>query len=100
MAGEWRYDVTYNGQLYRTRFAVGQAMKFTFNGNGSFHNPANWSGSRMPTLPVPDGVEVVISSSGANQCVVDAPVRFLKGSKLTINSGANVRFQQNLVLER
>lgn len=100
MAGEWRYDVTYNGQLHRTRFAVGQTMKFTFNGNGSFHNPANWSGSRMPSLPVPNGVEVVISTTGTNQCVVDAPVRFLKGARLTVNSSANLRFQQNLQMEQ
>lgn len=95
-AGEWRYDITHNGVLYRTRFAVGQSMSYTFNGNGSFFDPAQWLGSRMPSIPVPDGVEVLIQTTGANVCTVDIPVIFLKGSKLTVGTGSNIRFQQNL----
>jgi murein DD-endopeptidase MepM/ murein hydrolase activator NlpD len=99
MVGEWRYDVVHNGLLFRTRFAVGQPLQYNFSGNGSFHDPANWVGARMPSLPVPNGVEVIISSGGSNQCVVNEPVIFLKGAKLTVNNGANIRFFSNFRIE-
>lgn len=96
--GKWTYEILYNGVTVSTNFMRNQAMTYTFNGNGSFFNPANWVGGQVPPLPVPDGVEVTIQTTGNNVCLVDLAVTFMKGSKLIIAPTSKIRSQQNILL--
>lgn len=71
---------------------AGASPVFTFTGNGSFSNPANWQGGQVPPSVIPSGTEVVISPSAGGQCVLDVsstPLTFSSGSKLTVSNNAN-----------
>lgn len=96
--GKWTYEVFYNGKTVSTNFMRNQSMVYTFTGNGSFFNPSNWAGNQVPPLPVPDGVEVTIQTTGTNVCLVDIATTFMKGSKLTIAPNSRIRSQQNILI--
>jgi hypothetical protein len=71
---------------------------YTFDGNGDWNNAANWSGSVVPTSPVPSGTTVTISPQAGGSCVVNVPVTFLSGSTLTVSTGAKFNIQGNLTI--
>ncbi|MBL0335172.1 MAG: hypothetical protein IPP73_07580 [Chitinophagaceae bacterium] len=70
----------------------------TFNGNGNWSNPANWSSGQTPPANIPAGTAVTINPIPGGQCVIDIPVTFLKGADLIIKPGSNFIVGNNLTL--
>jgi murein DD-endopeptidase MepM/ murein hydrolase activator NlpD len=95
-AGNWKYEVTYNGKTYSKQFFM--EVVYTFNGNGNFTDVANWIGSIKPPNPLTLG-EVIIKTNGTNQCIVNATQTFSPGTKLTVKEGSNIRLPNNLVIQ-
>jgi hypothetical protein len=71
---------------------------YTFNGNGNWDNAANWSGSAVPTSPVPSGTTVTISPQSGGSCILNVPVTFSSGSTLTVSTGAVFKIMGNLTI--
>ncbi len=97
--GVWKYEVTYNSQTFNTNFAVNSMLQYTFNGNGNFTDAANWQAGNMPFTPIPSGAEVIVNTTGANECIINQQVVFLPGSKLTIAAGSKLKMSQNLQMQ-
>ncbi len=94
-AGYWTYEVTYNGKTYSRQFFM--EVVYTFNGNGNYTNSANWIGNIMPPNPLTNG-EVIIKTTGANECIVNQPQTFSGTGKLTIAAGSKIRIPSNLII--
>jgi hypothetical protein len=71
---------------------------YTFNGNGYWTNAANWSGSAVPTSPVPSGTTVTISPQAGGSCILNVPMTFSSGSTLTVSTDAVFKVMGNLTI--
>lgn len=74
--------------------------KFEFTGNGLFSNSALWLSGNKPSITVPAGTEVIINHQVGGECVLDVPVTFQKGSRLTIKDGKVLKLQNSLEIKR
>lgn len=88
--GEWS-----NIRLFRPLLSA----VYKFIGNGSYHNATNWENNNTPPNPVSSGIEVTILSSNNSECIIDQPVTFSKGSKLTLGTDCKLRLAQNLFVQ-
>lgn len=95
--GIWYYKVQYNGQTDSAAFAVNVLFKYRFTGNGNYTLAANWVNNMVPPNPVPAGVEVIIDNQ-QNECIVNVPVTFRRGAKLTVGAFNKLRIPQNLII--
>ena len=71
---------------------------YTFNGNGDWSNAANWSGSAVPTSPVPSGTTVTITPPTGGSCTLNVPMIFASGSTLTVSTKAVFNVMGNLTI--
>jgi 1,4-alpha-glucan branching enzyme len=86
-------------QIIAESVVAGVTPTFTFNGNGAWTNPANWSGGNQPPNTIPAGTEIIINPAPGGTCVIDVnstPITFAQGSKLTVANGANLVINGNL----
>ncbi|HMP22095.1 MAG TPA: M23 family metallopeptidase [Ferruginibacter sp.] len=95
--GIWHYKATYNGQSDSAAFAVNILFQYRFTGNGNYSAASNWQNNKVPPNPVPRGIEVVIDNQ-QNECIIDVPVTFQKGAKLTISQSNKIKIPQNLLI--
>ncbi len=96
-AGNWTYEVTYNGKTYSKQFFM--EIVYTFNGNGNYTDAANWIGSIKPPNPCTNG-EVIIKTTGTNECIVNTPQTFSGAGKLTIKAGSKIKIPGNLIIQK
>jgi len=71
--------------------------KYEFNGRGNADNSQNWLNGIKPPSDIPGGVEVVINPEKDKPCILNVPLH-IKGGKLTINKGAKVIVQGQVLV--
>ncbi|MEP6674407.1 MAG: hypothetical protein ABJA78_04605 [Ferruginibacter sp.] len=69
---------------------------YTFNGNGNWDNPANWSNNTVPPAVLPAGSQIVIDPS-AGECVLNVTQTVSAGATLTVKTGKIFRIPGNLI---
>jgi hypothetical protein len=75
-------------------FAVGKPslslpVIYTFNGNGLWTNPANWTNNLVPPANLPAGSQIIINPVAGGQCVLNTAQNILPGATLTVNAFKN-----------
>jgi hypothetical protein len=72
---------------------------FTFNGNGSYKNPANWLGGIVPPTVLPAGSEIIINPltvNGDEECIMDKVQEIRPGGKFSVAPGKKIRLLANM----
>ena len=72
---------------------------YTFNGNGNWDNPANWSNGTVPPATLPSGSQIVIDPSAGGECVLNVTQHISVGATFTVKTGKVLRLPQNLILQ-
>lgn len=86
--GMFQGDYTHTGQSLSNWVET----VYTFVGNGSWSDPANWENSQVPPYLLSLGNSVIISPAPDGECVVDKPVIVGQGASLNIKPGKKLRF--------
>jgi len=94
----WFNSSTYKfgSELYAGEVAPATLNRYTFTGNGSFDNAANWLEGQVPPEDIYSGMEIIIKPINGGEFILNQPLHF-KGGKLTIAPGAKVTIPGALV---
>lgn len=79
----------YGEEPYIGTVAPAPLPLYTFTGNGSFDNPANWLEGKVPPEDIYNGTEVIIKPASNAACIFNQPLH-IRGGKLTIAAGAKI----------
>ena len=69
---------------------------FTFNGNGNWDNPANWTNGIIPPANLQEGFQIFINPAFNGECILNVPQTISKNAILTITAGAKFKILGNL----
>ena len=70
---------------------------YTFTGDGSWLNAANWEGGIIPPPTLTAGNCIVINPTGT--CVLDTEQSITVGASLKVLKNKNFNIQHNLILQ-
>ncbi len=70
---------------------------YTFNGNGSWNDPANWLGGQIPTNPIPVGTVVLVNPSTGGSCTFNGSLTISSGATLLIPPNVNFTVNGNII---
>ena len=73
-------------------------VTYTFIGNGNWNDPTNWLGNIVPQSPVPNSTIIIINPPSGSECILNVPVTFSQGSKLSVATGAIFKILGNLTI--
>jgi len=88
----------YGSEWYAGEVAPPLLNKYTFTGNGSLDNPANWLEGQVPPEDIYSGMEISIKPANGGEFILNQPLHF-KGGKLTIAPGAKVTIPGELLTQ-
>ncbi len=71
---------------------------YTFNGNGSWTNPGNWSYGMIPPGTLPAGNVILIYPSPGSDCILNINQHISSGSSMTVRTGAKLVIQGGLFI--
>ena len=72
---------------------------YTFTGNGSWTEAANWQGNLIPPASLSYGNSILINPAGTGECVLNTPQTIAFGASITVNPGKKFRINGNLLLK-
>lgn len=98
VAGNFAFTVRltdYDNQFAEKTLSLLIADVYRFVGNGDWNNPSNWTGNRIPAVPLPSGAEVIIDPVAGGECTYVGNLTLQTGAKLTVQPGKvlNVKSQ-------
>jgi glucose/arabinose dehydrogenase len=96
--GEMYVTSIYNGTVHRM-VSDGPVLQYTFTGNGSWTNAANWSNNMIPSTSSPSGSIIVITPTAGGECVVNVPVNISSGMKIKVENSKSLRMSNNLTFQ-
>jgi glucose/arabinose dehydrogenase len=86
-----------NGNVYRVQ--SNGPIQYTFTGNGSWTNPANWSNNTVPPSNSLTGSIITIRPSVGGECIVNVPITIASGTKVLIENSKVLRMNSNLAMQ-
>lgn len=87
----------YCGLLMASSVMEFPVTTYTFIGNGSWLNAANWEGGNIPPTPLPAANCIIINPSG--NCILDTEQRIAVGASLKVLKNKSFNIQHNLILQ-
>lgn len=89
--------VANNGSIFSNGYII-TPFVYNFTGSGNWSVASNWKNNLIPPASLPACSEIVVSPSGAAECVLDMPQTVATGAKFTVVAGKKLRILSNLVL--
>jgi len=74
------------------------SQTYTFNGNGNWSDPANWSSNTVPPATITGSATIIINPPGDGECVLDVEQHISSSATLTVAEGKKFRVQGNLIV--
>ena len=71
---------------------------YTFNGNGNWTVPSNWSNNTIPPTPLLTGSTIYISPAVGGSCILNINQVISAGAYLIVSPGANFIIPANVIL--
>jgi CHRD domain len=99
LAGKFYLDI------HTPIYAGGEARgfltpKYTFTGNGSWSNAANWDGGSVPPSNLTGRGEIVIDPIVGGECVMNIPTQTIApGAKFTVKTLKKLRIVGSLIIQ-
>jgi len=71
---------------------------YTFNGNGNWTVPSNWSNNTIPPSPLLTGSTIYISPAVGGSCILNITQIISTGANLIVATGANFIIPGNIIM--
>ncbi len=74
-------------------------FSYTFTGNGSWNNSANWLGNNKPPLILPAGSTIIIDPEMTGECILDVNQQVSAGASFIVRPGKKLLVPGNLLIQ-
>jgi uncharacterized delta-60 repeat protein len=99
ITGGYNYNINEHSDFELNAFTkITTGRLYTFNGNGSWTNPGNWSYGMIPPGTLPVGNVILINPSPGGICTLNVNQYISSGSSMTVRTGANLVIQGGLFI--
>lgn len=72
---------------------------YTFTGNGSWNNAANWSGNTIPPASLSAGGSIIIDPIVGGECILSTTQLMQAGTYFEVKPGKKLTVQGNLIIQ-
>jgi trimeric autotransporter adhesin len=80
------------------KLSTPSVRRYTFTGNGSWDDAANWLNNSIPPLILDDNTEIVIDPAVNGECLLNRPQQIRTTNKLFVKSGKKFRIAGDLII--
>jgi len=72
---------------------------YTFNGNGSWNNAANWADNIIPPVNLPAGSSIIIDPLISGECILNSTQQIQAGGYFEVKAGKKMTVPGNLIIQ-
>ena len=72
---------------------------YTFNGNGNWDNPANWSNNTIPPAILTGNASIIVDPPAGSECILNIVQRVQNGAILTVTDGKKFTISGDLIIK-
>ena len=77
-----------------------QPLVYTFNGNGNWDNPANWSNNTIPPAILTGNASIIVDPPAGSECILNIVQRVQNGAILTVIDGKKFTISGDLIIQQ
>ena len=77
-----------------------QPLIYTFNGNGNWDNPANWSNNTLPPAILTGNASIIVDPPAGSECILNIVQRVQNGAILTVIDGKKFTISGDLIIQQ
>jgi CubicO group peptidase (beta-lactamase class C family) len=73
--------------------------QYQFSGNGNWTEATNWQNNIIPPSTLDKDAEIIINPAAGGACILNKAQQLLPGTKLTLQAGASLKIEGNLIMQ-
>ena len=77
-----------------------QPLVYTFNGNGNWDNPANWSNNTLPPAILTGNASIIVDPPVGSECILNIVQRVQNGAIFTVKDGKKFTIAGDLIIQQ